>query len=649
VANNFIPPIASMIRRGISEKELDSILNHLPNAALILDYRNDLIYSCNLNAVEMTGLTKEQIRNTSFFTLFPRLPKNIDLSINTKFNTLLQKQNELCEVNLEFHNISSNKPILLVTVETEEDIHHKELQKTLKSQRTEALLALSLAPLNDSLENSIRQMLQSSQILTGSSFLAVYLPDEKQLLNLEHSRGKVDFLPKSIKQSQISHLRIPYIWQPGTRATSVLHQQALAAKLTYLATCPIDQSLPLNGILVIGDQISQPPEDLVSLLQISTGTLLSCITHYQQLDQMKNQGHTMSSQLNIMEVIKDSIADGLIFTNDKHIIVEVNSQVAAEFGYTQRELVGKPISQILISDFDIIEALNSISRDQTIPHEVGEVKVNRRNGRAMLTHMRIVPFPKSNQPISTAIILSDLSAREEYRVRAKQLESQAILGEVMAIFAHEVRNPINNISMGLEVLASNFSEKDVIQDEIGRLRSDIDRLEDLMKSVLSVSRTREYKMERVNVLALIENLIYRWKPRMTRYNVKQKIFAVEEIPIVRGDQRALEQVFTNIIQNAINAMKGTGGILTIRIAPEKSDTPKKLNIDIADSGPGIPKEIVERIFDPFFSTNKDGNGLGLAITQQIINAHNGQIKVNSVPGGTVFRISLPISVNNNPS
>ena len=188
----------------------------------------------------------------------------------------------------------------------------------------------------------------------------------------------------------------------------------------------------------------------------------------------------------------------------------------------------------------------------------GEVIINRRDGRQMLTDLRIVPLPKSYGNLSSAIILSDLSVREQYKTRAKQLESQAVLGEMMAIFAHEVRNPINNIGMGLEVLSTKFSEKDKIQDEISRLRGDIDKLEDLMKSILSVSK-REYKMSQVNPKAIVENLIYRWKTRMGKYNISAKIIAPDELPLIRGDQRALDQVFTNVIQNAINAMRTSGG------------------------------------------------------------------------------------------
>jgi len=642
VINEIIPPLSSLIKKGVSDKELDAILNLFPAALLLLDSKQNVIVSSNLETIELTGFTKEKIRSTPFFALFPLLPPQINLSTITDLKTKLKKKNSLQEVSLKFHQISKTRPLVLVIMETAEELHQKEVENSLVTQRWEALFSLSMVSQQENLSSAIKQALQAGQILTGTSFLALYLPTPgDNHLKIEHKRGNIDFLPETIKQSEISHLRIPYIWQIGTRSTSILHQKALTENLTYLATCPLNHNAPTDGTLVVGDQIGQPPEDLTNLLQVITGTLLSCISHYQQLDSVHSKEIGISNLLNITDIIKNVIADGLILTDEEHNIIDVNNPAAITVGYTQEELIGKSIDQILVSNINIKDILSSISREEATANEIGEVTINRRDGQQMLTDIRVVPLPENFRSASSAIILSDLSVREQYRTRAKQLESQAVLGEMMAIFAHEVRNPLNNIGMGLEVLSTKFSEKDNIQEEISRLRGDIDKLEDLMKSVLSVSR-REYKMGPVNVKAIVENLIYRWKARMSRYNITATINAPDSPPAIRGDHRALDQVFTNIIQNAMNAMKSSGGNLTARIGTDKATTPKFVHIDIIDSGPGIPTEVLERIFDPFFTTNKDGNGLGLAITKQIVNAHNGQITVNSVPGGTVFRISLPI-------
>jgi PAS domain S-box-containing protein len=510
----------------------------------------------------------------------------------------------------------------------------------LEEQRWEALHSLALAPLSENSTTSLQKALQAGQLLTGCSFLALYQPDknDSRKLNLTLYRGDVEIFPKEISLNEISHLRIPFIWEPGKRATSIFHQRAIGANLTYVATCPLDQDTPLGGILMIGDQITSPPKKIFDFMQIIAGVIVTSLKHHNSMILAQEKVSKAINEMRIFKNIKEIMSDGIIYTDENHHIININTPALITLGYLESEVANKPLEQILISEYSLSELLTQASRSQAVVQEVGEVKVHRRDGDKFLANLRVIRLPKENATAKNIILLSDLSAKEEFRNRTKQLENQAVLGEVMAIFAHEVRNPINNISMGLEVLSSSFDAEDQIHKEIDRLRIDIDRLEDLMKSVLSVSRTREYRMEQVHVLGLVESLVYRWKPRMEKFRIIPKINASDGNFIVKGDKRSLEQVFTNIIQNGINAMKDEGGTLTIRFMAEKDGF---VNIDISDTGPGIPKAIMDRIFEPFFSTNKEGTGLGLAITRQIINAHNGQVNVNSVPGGTVFRIKLP--------
>jgi signal transduction histidine kinase len=139
--------------------------------------------------------------------------------------------------------------------------------------------------------------------------------------------------------------------------------------------------------------------------------------------------------------------------------------------------------------------------------------------------------------------------------------------------------------------------------------------------------------------------------RMVKVNVEHLIQSEPDCPAVRGNPRALEQVFTNLFANAIQAMNETGGKLAIKIQTRKLAPPSKrgpneqpyVEVLVADTGPGIPKELQEKIFQPFFTTSRNGNGLGLAISKQIITAHKGTIRVNSFPGGTVFHVQLPVN------
>jgi signal transduction histidine kinase len=137
-------------------------------------------------------------------------------------------------------------------------------------------------------------------------------------------------------------------------------------------------------------------------------------------------------------------------------------------------------------------------------------------------------------------------------------------------------------------------------------------------------------------------LLDRWAPRMARLNITYSFSAPEDALPVKADPRAIEQVFINLISNAIQAMEEKGGTLNVRMsAADPQTVPPQCEIIIADSGPGIPEDVIEHIFEPFLTTKASGTGLGLAITKRIVTAHEGSMFVESFPGGSVFHVLLP--------
>jgi signal transduction histidine kinase len=136
----------------------------------------------------------------------------------------------------------------------------------------------------------------------------------------------------------------------------------------------------------------------------------------------------------------------------------------------------------------------------------------------------------------------------------------------------------------------------------------------------------------------------RWRNRISKTKVQYNPQIDSNTPPVEGDFRALEQVFTNLVDNAIQAMEHTGGTLTINIRQTmEGDERSQVEVSILDTGPGIPPDAKDHIFEPFYTTKRTGTGLGLAIVKRIVTAHKGSIHVNSIPGGTMFQVRLPCS------
>jgi two-component system, NtrC family, sensor histidine kinase AtoS len=322
-------------------------------------------------------------------------------------------------------------------------------------------------------------------------------------------------------------------------------------------------------------------------------------------------------------------------------VVRMNPPAELMLGYTEWEVYGQPVENVLIGPDELVSALEAACRG--IPmHDIGNVTLHRRNGQSFPVQIQTIPVHKDGELLGVLVSAMDVSENEQIRVRTQQLEHRAVLGELTAIFAHEVRNPINNVSTGLQLMASRLMETDPNQELINRMQGDCARLNHLMESVLSFSRPIEHKFETVDLAVLLQRILDRWRPRFAKVNVKPFFQADEKTPPVTGDPRTLEQVFTNLFSNAVEAMSKTGGILAVKITPNDTIANRpQVEVSVSDNGPGIPDEIRDRIFEPFVTTNSKGTGLGLAITKRIVTEHQGNISVNSFPGGTVFHVYLP--------
>ena len=278
--------------------------------------------------------------------------------------------------------------------------------------------------------------------------------------------------------------------------------------------------------------------------------------------------------------------------------------------------------------------------------DLKQFRLYRRNGAKFPARLRTYPVMKRHNLLGVVMIINDLSEEDATREHINILQKLAFLGEITSIFAHEVRNPINNISTGMDLISLSLPENDQNQDTIARIRQDCDRMDELMNSILTYSRSEQYEMEDVRLNLLLERLITRMKPRLAGFQIETNVQIAQDCPAVKGNPRALEQVLINLINNAGQAMKDGGGKLAIKLKTVNHNNQTSVEVSVADTGPGIPEDLQEKIFEPFFTTERGGTGLGLAISKRIIDSHYGEIELESFPGGSVFTISLPATENN---
>jgi signal transduction histidine kinase len=223
-----------------------------------------------------------------------------------------------------------------------------------------------------------------------------------------------------------------------------------------------------------------------------------------------------------------------------------------------------------------------------------------------------------------------------------QREKMVALGTLTSGVAHELNNPLSNISSSVQIIMEELDEADVeFQRELlSGVESQVEKARDIVKSLLEFAREREFELAPVELGALVEKTI-----KLIKSEVPPEVDIQLNIPgpiEIQGDQRRLSQALMNLILNSVQAMEGVGGTLTVTAAQDPRA--RQATLEVTDTGEGIAPQHLDKIFDPFFSTKEDGQGtgLGLYVTYGIINKHGGEIRVSSRPGrGTTFTLTLP--------
>jgi hypothetical protein len=247
--------------------------------------------------------------------------------------------------------------------------------------------------------------------------------------------------------------------------------------------------------------------------------------------------------------------------------------------------------------------------------------------------------------IDNVLLLRRLeSANEELRgleARAQQDEKMALLGELVASIAHDLKNPMIAIG-GFARRLERLVDGDEARTYVETIKREARRLEEIVGGILSFSRKQMICYDSCQLPEFIGALLLKEEQSLTQANIHVEVKAEADLPGIFGDVIRLSQLFTNLIQNAIQAMP-KGGELILRLKTVRLHGDRAIQIEIKDSGAGISEEVINRIFQPFFTTRAEGTGLGLSICSRIVEQHQGKIRaLNSPTGGAIFRVTLPV-------
>jgi signal transduction histidine kinase len=300
------------------------------------------------------------------------------------------------------------------------------------------------------------------------------------------------------------------------------------------------------------------------------------------------------------------------------------------------EMLGRPVGELLPPE----SALGSVvhaSIETRRPARDKVVDLPAGNGPArMLVDVNPIEGPDGRY-MGAIVTLSDAESRQELQRQINMSDRLAAITRLTGGVAHEIKNPLNAITLHLEVLTTKLAGENVDAPEVEVIRREIQRLDRVVKTFLDFTRPVKLTMRAIDLADVIQDVMALVKADAERRGMSIELSGCESACLIAGDRDLLKQALLNVVVNGLEAMD-PGGRLEVRMTGLAGE----YEIAVTDQGRGIPPELRERIFNLYFTTKSNGTGIGLAITFQVVQLHNGTIDLSSEPGkGATFRLRFP--------
>jgi PAS domain S-box-containing protein len=343
-------------------------------------------------------------------------------------------------------------------------------------------------------------------------------------------------------------------------------------------------------------------------------------------------------------LLLDNLTTGLLAVGDADEILFMNRVAEEILDLDLDDVRGRPLSEVIRCDDD--EWLKPASSDDRLgdPRRHRETSLSVGEKEVVIEYEARTFADRRGRPLGVVLTffdVSDIAEDEEFRRTAERL---AHLGELSAVVAHEIRNPLTGIRTTIQFLCSKLASDDSVHMGLQDVLSELDRIEKIITDLLVLARPSGGMRTSVDINAVIEKCLDSVKSRIETSGITLRREMAPDLPRVEVDD-AVQQVFVNMIVNAIDAMEGVEDpVLKVSTALRRYRVKRPtVEVSFSDTGCGIPPDLKERIFDPFFTTKPMGTGLGLPLSLQIMKDHGGTIHVRNRPqGGTIFKLQYPV-------
>jgi len=464
------------------------------------------------------------------------------------------------------------------------------------------------------------------------------------------------FPPRGFRKGQgvigiVAKKKLPLVVQDARRELQPMRGFGRAIGANRYCVLPIVIHGSCIGVLLADNEdrsgeFSEEQVDLLNLFIMQAGIAIENARLYREMQQRYREIQSLAAFRNN---ILRSLGAGVFTLSTNGYIATWNRAAQTITGIRAREVIGKHYAELCrlvdghIADASL-QALRS-ALDEVLqgggPRSLYKVpfhKTRNAQDETQILNFTITPLMVRGEEGAGGAVVVFEDVTEYYRLesRLSQMERLAEIGQMTATIAHEIRNPLTALKGASDLLMQEEHLPEQVQTYVDIIRQEVARLNEIADEFLEFARPFVLNWRLVPLRPMLERLMQALAPYFKEAKVAAQL-KIEGEPSAMLDPARIEQVLRNLIQNAIQAMPN-GGRLTLRAGEVNS----RIYLQVQDTGEGIPPEIREKIFSPFYTTRTRGTGLGLSIVQKIVQAHQGEIRVECpAEGGSIFTVWIP--------
>ena len=432
---------------------------------------------------------------------------------------------------------------------------------------------------------------------------------------------------------------IGYVW--ANEMTESIDSQINAMEVAMYKVLAVALVVGLSISMTLANRVSNSVHCIIQGLS----SLRSDLSH--RLPENDGEFGEIASAINGMaqslintrshtEIIMESMVDGIITIDNDEKVTEINTAAWCIMG-VNKDVIGINYRSLFSGNVKVRDIL--LETLHVGKNFIGyEVEFTRSDGAIVPISVSTSMLQNNENVLGVVVVFKDLSEHKAFEDCVRRVDRLAAVGELAAGVAHEIRNPLSAISGSVQILVDELPQENSSRVFGDIVLKEVERLNVVIEDLLYFAKPSKQYVTCINPNELVENALFLLLPSLKKEIVVLETHFEPSIGIISVDTQLIKQVLVNLLLNAIQALPKEGGKITVTT----QEVIKGIEIIIKDNGKGIDQESLPRIFDPFFTTKDTGTGLGLAVSNKIIEIHQGYIRAESIVGlGSTFTIYLP--------